>query len=91
MMEVKIEIRNHIEAEELVYPPAASFGIGTHLTNDFALASDPTKSSKPLNIVIKLRKIDGLECVKLSDDRGKWTGNEQEVQRCRQVLGLEDE
>jgi nicotinate phosphoribosyltransferase len=66
----------------------ASFGIGTHLTNDFTLADDATKKSKPLNIVIKLRNIDGIECVKLSDDRGKWTGDEEEVQRCRRALKL---
>jgi nicotinate phosphoribosyltransferase len=39
-------------------------------------------------MVIKLRKMDGMECVKLSDDRGKWTGDKGEVQRCRRILGL---
>lgn len=50
---------------------SASFGIGTYLTNDFSKVSDPTKISKPLNIVIKLSRIDGHDCVKLSDDKGK--------------------
>lgn len=54
------------------------------------MADDPTKKSKPLNMVIKLRKMDGLECVKLSDDRGKWTGDRGEVMRCRSILGLGD-
>ena len=49
----------------------ASFGIGTFLTNDFRKVSDPSQVSKALNIVIKLNKIDGKECVKLSDDKGK--------------------
>lgn len=51
--------------------PAAAFGIGTSLTNDFVKASDPSKPSKPLNIVIKLASIGGRPAVKLSDDKGK--------------------
>ena len=50
---------------------SASFGIGTSLTNDFQKASNPSETSKPLNIVIKLSQIDGKNCVKLSDDKGK--------------------
>jgi nicotinate phosphoribosyltransferase len=50
---------------------AASFGIGTFLTNDFKRTSDPSQTSKALNIVIKLNQIDGKDCVKLSDDKGK--------------------
>lgn len=51
--------------------PTAAFGIGTSLTNDFVKASDPSKPSKPLNIVIKLASIGGRPAVKLSDDKGK--------------------
>ena len=40
------------------------FGIGTHFTNDF-------KDSPPLNIVIKLNKINGQPIIKLSDDPAK--------------------
>lgn len=49
----------------------ASFGIGTDLTNDFRKTSDPSQKSKALNMVIKLNKINGKDCVKLSDDKGK--------------------
>lgn len=50
-------------------------GIGTHLTNDFRKASDPTQKSSALKIVIKLSKCNGLYVVKLSDDEGKAQGN----------------
>lgn len=45
-----------------------SFGIGTHLTNDF-------ENSKALNMVIKLNTMDGIPVVKLSDDIKKATGD----------------
>nr|ODN86950.1 nicotinate phosphoribosyltransferase [Cryptococcus depauperatus CBS 7841] len=67
---------------------AASFGIGTFLTNDFNKHSDPSQKSKPLNIVIKLSQINGKECIKLSDDKEKHTGAIEEVQRAQSELGL---
>ncbi|WRT67645.1 nicotinate phosphoribosyltransferase [Kwoniella shivajii] len=67
---------------------SASFGIGTFLTNDFKKASNPTETSKPLNIVIKLNQIDGKNCVKLSDDKGKFTGDVEEVKRAQEELHL---
>ena len=45
-----------------------SFGIGTHLTNDFP-------GSPALNIVIKLREMNGIPVVKLSDSPGKEMGD----------------
>lgn len=45
-----------------------SFGIGTHLTNDF-------ENSKALNMVIKLSSVEGVPVVKLSDDIKKATGD----------------
>jgi len=50
-----------------------SFGIGTHFTNDFMNKDD--EKSKPMNIVIKLRKCNGTEVVKISDEPGKATGD----------------
>jgi nicotinate phosphoribosyltransferase len=52
-----------------------SFGIGTNLTNDKIYFG----RSKPLNMVIKLRTCDGVEVVKLSDDVGKATGEDNAV------------
>ena len=57
-----------------------SFGIGTNLTNDTGF--------KPANIVMKLiscqmnanQPVYG--CVKLSDDKGKHTGEMREVKSC---------
>jgi nicotinate phosphoribosyltransferase len=66
----------------------AAFGIGTFLTNDFVKKSDPTQTSKPLNMVIKLSQINGQDCVKLSDDKGKHTGTPSEVARAQRELGL---
>ncbi|KIO16104.1 hypothetical protein M407DRAFT_86379, partial [Tulasnella calospora MUT 4182] len=45
----------------------SSFGIGTFLTNDFKKLSN-SERSMPLIMVIKLRLIDGKECIKISDD-----------------------
>jgi len=67
---------------------AAAFGIGTFFTNDFRKKSDPSQVSKPLNMVIKLSQIDGKDCVKLSDDKGKHTGTKEEVERAQRELGL---
>ncbi len=67
----------------------ASFGIGTNLTNDTGFT--------PSNIVMKLTRCkmninqQWHECVKLSDDLGKHTGNSQEVRACFYELGLSEE
>lgn len=61
------------------------YGIGTWFSNDVGV--------KPLNIVIKLVacNFDGrwIDTVKLSDDKGKNTGNSNVVSLCKQILGLE--
>lgn len=65
-----------------------SFGIGTNLTNDFPCI-------KPLNIVIKLLAIKITESwpfysdtCKLSEDKGKYTGNKSTVNIFQQILRM---
>lgn len=61
-----------------------TYGIGTNLTNDVGAV--------PLNIVIKLSRCkpsadaDWQPTVKLSDDRGKHTGDPAELARCLDAL-----
>lgn len=59
-------------------------GIGTHFTNDVGV--------KPLNMVIKLTSVDfgngDVNVVKLSDDLGKNTGDQEEVQKVKKELGI---
>lgn len=63
-----------------------AYGIGTNLTNDVGL--------KPLNIVIKMTACmpdpndSWLPVVKLSDDKGKYTGDAKEIKICKQALGI---
>jgi nicotinate phosphoribosyltransferase len=48
------------------------FGIGTNLTNDCGY--------KHLNMVIKLDEVNGKKVVKLSDDIGKYTGDQKRLE-----------
>jgi nicotinate phosphoribosyltransferase len=62
-----------------------SFGIGTNLTNDVGL--------KPLNIVIKLIEAypeDGpwVPVVKLSDEKGKYTGEKEIIELSKKILNI---
>lgn len=67
-----------------------SFGIGTHFTNDFP-------GITPMNIVVKLVEVKITESwpfyfstCKLSEDKGKYTGDVATVQRFLDVLHLSD-
>ncbi|MCG8614644.1 MAG: nicotinate phosphoribosyltransferase [Desulfobacterales bacterium] len=63
-----------------------AYGIGTNLTNDIG--------PDPLNIVIKLSRCKQSPeaawqpTVKLSDDKGKHTGDRDELTHCLEALGL---
>ena len=56
-------------------------GIGTHFTNDVGTAT-------PLNIVVKLTALNGIDVVKLSDNPGKHTGNPEEIERVKEELKI---
>ncbi len=63
-----------------------AYGIGTYLTNDVGV--------KPLNIVIKLTEVAPFEgddwrlAIKLSDVKGKHTGDEDEIDLCKRILRI---
>lgn len=65
-----------------------SFGIGTNLTNDTGVPWNPA------NIVMKLLKCrldensEWEDCFKISDDKGKFIGNQEEVEIARKQLKL---
>ena len=64
-----------------------SFGLGTNFSNDI-------KGSTPLNMVIKMTEAkfnedsDWEYCVKLSDTKGKHTGNKNEIDLCKRTLKI---
>lgn len=54
------------------------FGWGTTLTNDLGL--------EPLNIVMKATCVNGTNTVKLSDDEGKHTGTDEDIERYKKAI-----
>lgn len=79
------------KAEEIAMDPIikgninVSFGIGTNFTNDVGV--------KPLNMVIKMTSArfnnkEWVSTIKLSDDKGKHTGNEKEIEVSKYVLNI---
>ncbi|KAF2858734.1 nicotinate phosphoribosyltransferase [Piedraia hortae CBS 480.64] len=67
-----------------------SFGIGTYLTNDFTYREgEQSRRSPPLNIVIKLSHANGRPAVKLSDDLGKNSGDDELIERIKKEVGYE--
>lgn len=61
------------------------------VSDDFMHASDMVKKSKPLNIVIKISSAGGHPAIKLSDDLGKNTGDNEAVKMVKKQLGYVDE
>jgi nicotinate phosphoribosyltransferase len=62
-----------------------SFGIGTFFTNNFNRASNLGEISKPLNMVIKLKTVNGIPVVKLSDTPTKAIGDETMVRIMKHI------
>ena len=67
-----------------------SFGWGTLLTNDFrGLVSND--ALKPFSLVCKVVSADGRPTVKLSDNPNKATGPKEEVERYKQIFGVDQQ
>ncbi|KAF7789094.1 hypothetical protein EIP86_000027 [Pleurotus ostreatoroseus] len=66
-----------------------TFGIGTSLTNDFKkLLSRGTQKSKALNMVIKLAAVNGKNCVKISDELTKNTGDRETAKLVKDIFEI---
>ncbi|KAG8863676.1 nicotinate phosphoribosyltransferase [Tulasnella sp. 331] len=66
---------------------AVGFGIGTFLTNDFK-SKMTGRRNMPLFVVIKVDSIDGLGCVKISDNITKSTGPKELVEETMRKFGI---
>lgn len=64
------------------------FGIGTDLTNDFRRLGGA--KSAPLNIVMKMTEANGRPVVKLSDHRGKHTGDKTLIEKVKRLVKYQD-
>jgi len=78
--EKAVEIKNHCRSRI-----KCSFGIGTNFSNDVG----PT----PLNMVIKITEAkpegeDWIHCIKLSDSKGKHTGDKKEIEVAKYMLNI---
>jgi nicotinate phosphoribosyltransferase len=67
-----------------------SFGWGTLLTNDFrGLVSND--ALKPFSLVCKVVSAEGRPTVKLSDNPNKATGPKEEIERYKQIFGVDQQ
>lgn len=76
-----VEIKNHCRSRI-----KCSFGIGTNFSNDVGPI--------PLNMVIKITEAkpegeDWIHCIKLSDSKGKYTGDQKEIEIAKYTLNIE--
>jgi nicotinate phosphoribosyltransferase len=72
-LETCLEIYKHCKGKI-----GCSFGVGTNLTNDVGV--------KPLNMVIKLTKINGMNVIKLSENENKHTGNSETIEIVKKMI-----
>ena len=78
--EKAVKIKDHCRSKI-----KCSFGIGTNFSNDVGV--------KPLNMVIKMVEAkpegeDWHHTIKLSDSKGKYTGNVDEIEMAKHVLNI---
>lgn len=71
-----VKIRKHV-GDRI----ACSFGIGTNFTND-------VPGNRALNMVIKLRQVNGVEVVKISDNPSKATGDQSALDIAFKTFGI---
>lgn len=57
------------------------------IIDDFKEKSNPFKKSVPLNIVIKISKVNGYPAIKISDNINKNTGDKDTVLKVKKELG----
>ena len=68
-----------------------SFGWGTHLTNDFRdCAPRMNNQLRAISLVCKVTSANGKPTVKLSDNFEKATGPADEIQRYKNIFGVEN-
>lgn len=72
-LETCLEIYKHCKGKI-----GCSFGVGTNLTNDVGV--------KPLNMVIKLTKINGMNVIKLSENENKHTGDSETIEIVKKMI-----
>lgn len=58
--------------------------------DDVSILKSQSGKSKALNMVIKLRSINGRNAVKISDDLTKNTGDAEEVAMCKRRFGIDE-
>ena len=72
-LETCLEIYKHCKGKI-----GCSFGVGTNLTNDVGV--------KPLNMVIKLTKINSMNVIKLSESKNKHTGDSETIEIVKKMI-----
>ncbi|EIW84141.1 nicotinate phosphoribosyltransferase [Coniophora puteana RWD-64-598 SS2] len=86
-LNVEKALRLKQQCDELGF--TCAFGVGTDFSNDFrTLSSGGKEKSKALNMVIKLGAVGGKECVKISDELTKNTGDKATVAEVKRIYDI---